>query len=203
VIGTKTVRRATAVVAIAAVLALPMGLAPAMAEPDYPPSFYKISAESSTARLGQSLDFSAQTFAKRSTVSVDVTVDGDSVDSGSTTANRDGVAKTSVTFNTLGVNTVTMSGTSDRGEALSLSADITVTEAGGGDVAPVPGDDDGNGGSSDGGSASGGDNAGGVPFLGGGLPRTGGEIAATALVAAALVGLGALLVTFTRRRRTS
>ena len=40
-IGTKT-RRGMAFVAIAAVLFMPLGLAPAHADPDYPPSFYKI-----------------------------------------------------------------------------------------------------------------------------------------------------------------
>ena len=202
VIGTKTVRRGMALVAIAAVLALPMSLAPAYAEPDYPPVFYKISAESFSARVGQSLDFTAQTFASGSRVSVDVTVDDENVSSGSASANGRGIAKTSVTFTTVGVNTVTMSGTSDQGDPLALSADITVTEAGDDNVTPVDDNDDCNGGTG-GDDASDGANSGGVPFLGGGLPRTGGEIAATALIAAALVGLGALLVMFTRRRRTS
>ena len=201
-IGTKTVRRGMALVAMAAVLALPMSLAPAHAEPGYPPVFYKISAESFSARVGQTLDFTAQTFASGSRVSVDVTTDGDTVSSGSASANSRGIAKTSVKFTVAGVNTVTMSGTSDQGDPLRLSADISVTEAGD-DVTPVD-DDSGNGGSDGtGDDASDGANSGGVPFLGGGLPRTGGEIAATALIAAALVGLGALLVMFTRRRRTS
>jgi LPXTG-motif cell wall-anchored protein len=167
-----------AVVAAAAVLALPMGLAPAQAEPDYPPVFYKISAESTSARVGQTLKFFAQTFKSGSAVAVDVTVDDANVSSGSATADRKGVASTSVKFTVAGVNTVTMSGTSDQGDPLALSADITVTAAGDDDnVTPV-------------------DN-------GGGLPRTGGEYAATALIAIALVGFGALLVVFTRRRRAS
>ena len=106
------------------------------------------------------------------------------------------LVETSVTFTTEGVNTVTMSGTSDQGDPLSLSADITVS-ADDEQVTPV------GGGGNDGGSAAGGSDAGSVPFLGGGLPRTGGEIAASVLVAAVLLGLGALLVIFTRRRRTS
>ncbi|HEX5017706.1 MAG TPA: LPXTG cell wall anchor domain-containing protein [Actinomycetes bacterium] len=198
-IGTKTVRRGMAVVAAAAVLALPMGL-PAQAEPDYPPSFYKISAEAFNAKVGQSLKFTAQTFKSGSTVAVDVSVGDDAVSSKSATANSKGVASTSVKFTTVGVNTVTMSGTSDQGDPLSLSADVTVTAAGDGDTTPVSDDNSGSG-SDD--STSGGSNAGGVPFFGGGLPRTGAQIAATALIAAALVGLGALLVVFTRRRRTS
>ena len=200
VIGTKTVRRGMALVAMTAVLALPMSLAPAFAEPDYPPVFYKISAESFSARVGQSLDFTAQTFASGSDVAVEVTVEDDDVSSATASANGRGIAKTSVKFTTAGVNTVTMSGTSDQGDPLSLSADITVTE-GGDNVTPVDDNDGGSDGTGD--DASDGANSGGVPFLGGGLPRTGGEIAATALIAAALVGLGALLVMFTRRRRTS
>ena len=96
-------------------------------------------------------------------------------------------------FTVTGVNRVTMSGTSDTGEDLALSADVTVTEAGD-NVVPV-GDDGGN--------ASDDTNAGGVPFIGGGPPRTGGEIAGTVLVAAGLIGAGFLLVVATRRRRTS
>ncbi len=195
------VRRGLAVVAAAAVLALPMGMAPANAEPDYPPSFYQINAESFRAKVGTSVKFTAQTFSSGSDVAVDVSVDGDSVGSGSATANGKGIATTEVTFTVVGVNRVTMSGTSDQGEPLSLSADVTVTEAGDG-VVTAPDDNGDNGGSGD--DATGGDDAaGGVPFLGGGLPRTGGEIAGTLLVAALLLGGGILLVLATRRRRTS
>ncbi|MFL6180399.1 MAG: LPXTG cell wall anchor domain-containing protein [Actinomycetes bacterium] len=203
-IGTKTVRRGLAVFSVAAVLALPMAL-PAQAEPDYPPSFYKISAEAFNARVGQALKFTAQTFKSGSAVAVDVSVAGKSVDSGSAKANAKGLATTSVTFTTVGVNTVTMSGTSDKGDALALHADVTVTADGGDDVTPVTGGSGDNSGGNAAGddTANAGSNAGGVPFLGGGLPRTGGEIAATALIAALLVGLGALLVVFTRRRRTN
>lgn len=195
-IGTKT-RRGMTFLAIAAVLFMPIGLAPAAnAEPDYPPSFYKISAERYTATVGQRIKFTAQTFRSGSAVTVDVTESGaPAADSATVTANRKGIAKATVTFTVEGINTVTMSGTADDGRPLALSADVTVTAK---DVQPV----NGNGGS--GGNASGGnDSAGGIPILGGGLPRTGGEIAGTALVAAALIGLGALLVVFTRRRRTS
>jgi LPXTG-motif cell wall-anchored protein len=203
VIGTKTVRRGFAVVAAAAVLAMPMGLAPAFAEPDYPPSFYKITAEAFNARVGDHLKFSAQTFESGAKVAVDVSVDGASVGSGSATANAKGVASTEVTFTTAGVNRVTMSGTSDQGDPLSLHADVTVTAADE-TVTPVDnngGDNAGNSGGDQ--SNAAGSDASGIPFLGGGLPRTGGDIAATALIAAALVGLGALLVVFTRRRRTN
>jgi LPXTG-motif cell wall-anchored protein len=191
-----------AFVAVAAVLAMPIGMAPANAEPDYPPVFYQISASSFNAKVGGTVKFTAQTFASNSAVDVDVSVDGDSVGSGNATADRKGVANTKVTFTVAGVNTVTMSGTSDTGEELSLSADVTVTAADD-DVTPV--DNDGNGGGT-GGSGDEADDAnagGGVPFLGGGLPRTGGEIAATVLVAVALLGAGFLLVIATRRRRES
>lgn len=206
-IGTKT-RRGLALVVATAVLFLPFGLAPANAEPDYPPSFYRISADSFTVRVGGKITFTAQTFSAKSPVAVDVSADGAAVGSDTVTANRQGIAVATVTFDTEGVNTVTMSGTADTGDALSLSADVTVTGEDDGTVTPVDnGDDDGNGGSGTGSgsdeSTGGSDSAGGVPFLGGGLPRTGGEIAMTALVAAGLVGLGALLVVFTRRRRAS
>ena len=204
VFGTKTLRRGMAFVAVAAVLAMPIGMAPANAEPDYPPVFYQISASSFNAKVGGTVKFTAQTFASSSAVDVDVSVDGDSVGSGAATADRKGVATTKVTFTVAGVNTVTMSGTSDTGEELSLSADVTVTAAD--DVTPpVDNDNDGNGGGG-GGSGDEADDAnagGGVPFLGGGLPRTGGEIAATLLVAVALLGAGFLLVIATRRRRES
>ena len=179
--------------AVAAVLAMPIGMAPANAEPDYPPVFYKISASSFNAKVGQSVTFTAQTFRSGSAVAVDVSVDGASVGSSGASANGKGIATTSVKFTVVGVNRVTMSGTSDTGEDLALSADITVTEAGD-NVVPV-GDDGGN--------ASDDTNAGGVPFIGGGLPRTGGEIAGTVLVAAGLIGAGFLLVVATRRRRAS
>ena len=179
--------------AVAAVLAMPIGMAPANAEPDYPPVFYKISASSFNAKVGQSVTFTAQTFRSGSAVAVDVSVDGASVGSSGASANGKGIARTSVKFTVVGVNRVTMSGTSDTGEDLALSADVTVTEAGD-NVVPV-GDDGGN--------ASDDTNAGGVPFIGGGLPRTGGEIAGTVLVAAGLIGAGFLLVVATRRRRAS
>ena len=175
---------------------MPIGLAPANAEPGpYPPVFYKITASSFNAKVGQSVKFTAQTFRSGSAVAVDVSADGASVGSSGATANGKGIATTSVKFTVVGVNRVTMSGTSDTGEDLALSADVTVTEAGS-DVVPVT--DDGNGG-----NASDDTNAGGVPIIGGGLPRTGGEIAGTLLVGAVLIGAGFLLVVATRRRRAS
>ena len=194
--GTKALR-AMALVAAAAVLAMPIGMAPANAEPDYPPVFHKISASSYYAKVGQSVTFTAQTFGSGSTVAVDVSVGGTSVGSSGASANGKGVATAKVKFSVAGVNTVTMSGRSDTGERLALSADVTVTEATQ-TVVPV---DNANGGS--GGQASDGSNAGGVPFLGGGLPRTGAEIAGTVLVGSLLVALGALILVATRRRRSS
>ncbi len=132
-----------AFVAIAAVLFMPLGLAPAHADPDYPPSFYKITAERYTATIGQRIQFTAQTFRSGSTVTVDVTESGaPSADSATVTANRKGIAKASVTFTVEGINTVTMSGTADDGRPLALAADITVTAE---NVEPV----NGNGGSGD------------------------------------------------------
>jgi LPXTG-motif cell wall-anchored protein len=202
VFGTKTLRRSMSVLAAAAVLAVPLGMAPANAEPDYPPRFYKISANAYTAQIGDTIKLTAQTYRSGSAVAVDVSVDGSSVGTSDAKANSRGVATTSVTFTVVGVNRVTMSGTSDTGEDLSLAADITVT-AESDDVVPVS-----DGGNDDGSGSGSGDEAdsnagGGVPFLGGGLPRTGGEIAGTVLVAAALLGAGFLLVIATRRRRSS
>jgi len=201
VFGTKTLRRSMSVLATAAVLAVPMGMGSANAMPDYPPKFYKISANQYTATIGSSVRLTAQTYRAGSAVAVDVSVDGSSVGTSSAKANSRGIATTSVTFTVAGVNRVTMSGTSDTGEDLSLAADITVTAAKE-DVVPVS--DGGNDGGTGSGSGDNADaNAGGVPFLGGGLPRTGGEIAGTVLVAAVLLGAGFLLVIATRRRRSS
>ena len=203
VLGSKTSRtprRAATFVVAAAVLAMPLGMTAANAEPDYPPKFYKITASAYTAKVGQAVQFTAQTFRSGSAVAVDVSAEGASDASSGAQANGKGIAKTSVTFTVAGVNRVTMSGISDTGEDLALWADVTVTE-GGDDVVPVT--DDGGNGSGDGGNASDDTNAGGVPFLGGGLPRTGAEIAGSVLVAAALIGAGFLLVVATRRRRAS
>ena len=200
VIGTVTLngaalRRVFALVLAVFVLMLPVALPSAHAEPDYPPSFYKISASTFTARVGQSIDFKAQTFEAGSAVSFDVSADGGSVTSGSTNADARGIARQSITFTVVGDNTLTMSGTSDQGRPLTLRASIAVTAA----------DAGGNGG-------NGGDNGGsgdpaadesGVPFLGGGLPRTGGDIALTVLIGAGLLAAGAALVVAARRRSHS
>ena len=187
-----------ALTAAVAVLALPMGMAPANAETNYPPVFYQITATSFNAKVGGSVTFTAQTFSAGSAVDVNVSADGSSVGKSTATANKKGIATSKVTFTVVGVNSVTMSGTSDTGEDLSLTADITVTAAGGNN-----GNNGGNAGNGSGDATDGGDAAGGVPFLGGGLPRTGGEIAGTVLVAAVLIGAGFLLVIATRRRRSS
>ena len=79
------------------------------------------------ARIGDSVTLTAQTYRSGSAVAVDVSDDGSSVGTSNATANSQGVATTSVTFTVEGVNRVTMSGTSDTGDDLSLAADITVT----------------------------------------------------------------------------
>jgi hypothetical protein len=201
VAGTKplrahTVRRVLALLAALAVMMLPVAVPAAMAAPDYPPAFYNISASAFSARVGQSIDFKAQTFKSGSPVSFRVTANGTTVASGSTQADAEGVARQSITFTVVGTNTVTMSGTSDLDAPLSLPATITVTAD--------STDDGGSGGSgNEGGSAAPADPASGVPFFGGGLPRTGGDIALTGLIALALIGGGAALVFATRNRRTS
>ena len=60
---------------------MPIGMAPANAEPDYPPSFYQITATSFNAKVGGTVKFTAQTFDAGSAVAVDVSVDGTSVGS--------------------------------------------------------------------------------------------------------------------------
>jgi LPXTG-motif cell wall-anchored protein len=187
-----TARRLFALIMAVGVLMLPVALPTANAEPDYPPVFYKISADTYMAKVGAKISFKAQTFQANSAVSYDVAAAGASVASGSTSANADGIARKTITFTVEGTNRVTMSGTSDQGEPLSLAVDVTITAAGGGNT----------GGNTGGGSDPQADE-GGVPIFGGGLPRTGGEIALTALIGIALVGGGAALVVATRRRRTS
>jgi len=180
-------RRMFALLLAVAVLLMPVALPLANAEPNYPPTFYKISADSFSTRVGGKIDFKAQTFQAGSTVDFDVAADGSTVTSGSTNADGKGVARQTITFRVAGTNTLTMSGTSDKGQPLTLRADIAVSAA-----------DDGN----DPGATDDTD-SGGVPFLGGGLPRTGGEIALTVLIGLALLGGGAALVAATRRRRIS
>jgi LPXTG-motif cell wall-anchored protein len=193
--GTTTVsaafaRRVFALLLAVAVLMLPVALPIAHAEPDYPPVFYKISANTFTAKVGGHIAFKAQKFVAGSSVRFQVSAAGAFVTGGSTTADSSGIARQTITFTVAGTNRVTMSGTSDKGQPLSLSADVTITAAAGGTST---------------GSGSGDPQAGtgGVPFFGGGLPRTGGDIALTLLIGVALVGGGTALVVATRKRRRS
>ena len=207
VIGTITadgrLRRLFALALALVVLLLPVALPPANAEPDYPASFYKISASSFTARVGTSIDFKAETFASGSAVSYSVTAAGAAVTSGSTTADAKGVARQSITFTVVGANKLTMSGTSDKGSPLTLSANIKVTADDAGNGGTATGDNNPGASSSNGSSDPVTSDSGGVPFFGGGLPRTGGEIALTVLIGLALIGGGAALVVAARNRRTS
>ncbi len=190
-------RRTFALLLAVAVLLTPIALPLANAEPNYPPTFYKISADSFSTRVGGKIDFKAQTFQSGSTVTFDVAADGSTVDSGSTNADGKGVARQTITFKVVGTNTVTMKGTSDKGEPLTLTADIEVRAA-----AADDGNDPGaNGGDNSNSNVNADSDSGGVPFFGGGLPRTGGEIAMTVLIGLALLGGGAALVAATRRRR--
>lgn len=195
-------RRLLAFLAVLAVLLLPVSLPMAHAAPDYPPAFYNISANTFSAKVGQSIEFKAQTFKAGSPVAFRVTADGATVSSGSTSADAKGVANQSITFTVVGTNTVEMSGTSDKDAPLSLRASVTVTadddNAGG-----TGGGDNGGTGGGDNGSAPQAESASGVPFFGGGLPRTGGDIALTGLIALALIGGGVALVFAARNRRTS
>ena len=207
VIGTVTsngaaLRRVFALLLAVAVLMLPVALPQAHAEPDYPPSFYKISATTFSAKVGDTIDFKAQTFKSGSPVTFEVLADGDSVSSADVNADGKGIARQSLTFTVVGQNTVTASGTSDKGTPLSLKATVTVsadTAGNGGNG----GDDNNASGSDDNSSANSADDNSGVPFLGGGLPRTGGDIALTVLIAAGLLGAGTALVIAARKRRTS
>lgn len=227
VVGTSTldagtVRRVLALLAALTVLLLPVALPVANAEPNYPPVFYKISAETFTARVGGKIAFTAQTFKPGTAVDFAVAADGTTVSSGSTSAGADGIAHRTVTFTVAGGNTVTVTGTSDQGSPLSLTANIAVT-AGNGSGGNTGGSDNngtgGNGANGTGNNGTGGspdgsggsnhdpapqaDEASGVPFFGGGLPRTGGDIALTALIGLALLGGGTALVVAGRNRRTN
>ncbi len=191
-------RRTFALLLAVAVLLTPIALPLANAEPNYPPTFYKISADSFSTRVGGKIDFKAQTFQSGSIVTFDVAADGSTVDSGSTDADGKGVARQTITFKVVGTNTVTMKGTSDKGEPLTLTADIEVRAAAAGDGNDPGANGDGN---NSGSNVNADSDSGGVPFFGGGLPRTGGEIALTVLIGLALLGGGAALVAATRRRR--
>jgi len=180
-------RRMFALLLALAVLLLPVALPVASAQTDYPPSFYKISAESFTARVGGKIAFKAQTFQAGSAVDFRVSSAGALVTSGTTTADAAGIARQTITFTVEGKNTVTMSGTSDKGRPLTLSADVTITAAAA--QSGAPGDPQA--------APSG------VPFFGGGLPRTGGDIAMTVLIGLALIGGGIALVVGSRRRRSA
>ena len=180
-----------------AVLAVPAA-GPAWAEPDYPPIFNQISASTFiVARFG-AVTFKAQTFQPGSAVSYRVAAPSGPAASGSSTADAKGIVKQSITFDQIGVNRVTFSGTAAEGGALELVAAVTVTTA----------DNAGNGGQNNGGATDNGGSTtatdtsgGGIPIINGALPRTGGEIASTVLVAGLLFAGGAALIMATRRRR--
>lgn len=192
---------------------LPVALPMAHAEPDYPPSFYKISADTFSGRVGASIAFTGQTFEAGSTVEYAVTAGGATVESGTAQANGSGLARTTITFTVAGTNTVTMTGTADTGKPLPLTAEVQITAAGDDDGSTDGSDNDsgnGNAGGADNGSGNGSgssapqaEESSGVPFFGGGLPRTGGDIALTGVIALALIGGGAALVFATRKRHTA
>src|SRR5262245_17719251 len=100
---------------------LPVASPLANAEPNYPPVFYKISADTFSTRVGGHISFTAQTFKPGSSVTFSVTADGQTVSGGSASANAKGIAYRTITFDTLGANTVTVNGTSDEDAPLQLS----------------------------------------------------------------------------------
>jgi LPXTG-motif cell wall-anchored protein len=181
-----------ALVVALATVALPLA-GPASAEPDYPPKFNKITASSFTVLRTGSITFKAQTFESGSTVDFGVSAAGTDVAGGSAAADAKGVVVQDIRFDVVGTNVVSFSGTSSKGEPLTLSAQITVTDP----AAGGSGDGDGSGDSDDEASSGGG-----IPLIGG-LPRTGGDILLTVVVAGALVGGGALLLAASRRRRSA
>jgi hypothetical protein len=130
---------------------------PASAEPNYPPSFYRISADSYTTHKGGRIGFTAQTFAPGSAVTFKVTVDGAAVATTSTTATGAGLASRALTFNTEGANTVSVSGTSDENAPLQMSTNVTVSAVSpGGSGSNTGGSNTSGNGSNTGGSNSGG-----------------------------------------------
>jgi LPXTG-motif cell wall-anchored protein len=166
----------------------------ASAEPDYPPVFNKITASSFVVPRGGSITFTARTFVAGSNVTFSASAGGKTVVSGSAVANAAGKVVQGITFDVVGTNTVTFSGTSSKGKPLVLGVEVTVTDgsSGGGS-----GDNGGTGGTA---GTDNGTSAGGIPFISG-LPRTGAQIAATVAMGAALLAAGIFLVAATRRRR--
>jgi LPXTG-motif cell wall-anchored protein len=197
VTGFAPVRRIAALTGLLAVT-LAVALVPlagtASAQPDYPPKFNKITADSFVTPRGGTITFTARTFVAGSTVSYSAAAGGTTVVNGTASANAKGIVVRGITFDVVGRNTVTFSGTSSKGQPLSMSVEVTVTDASSG------------GGTGDNGSTGGtagtdnGTSSGGIPFISG-LPRTGAQIAATVAMGAALLAIGVFLVAATRRRR--
>jgi LPXTG-motif cell wall-anchored protein len=185
----------TGMLAVTLAVALVPLAGTASAEPDYPPKFNKISASSFVVTRGGSITFTARTFVAGSDVTFAVVAGGKTVVSGSAAANAAGKVVQRITFDVLGTNTVSFSGTGSNGQPLAMSVDVQVTDASSG------GGGTGNNGSTGGtGGTDNGTSSGGIPFISG-LPRTGAQIAATVALGAALLVAGMFLVAATRRRR--
>ena len=120
-------RRAAAVLAAAVALTAVAAL-PAVAEPNYPPSFTRISADRTIVAPRIAGGFVAQTFAPGSRV--DVSVTGTSAQRTTATANADGVARASLAFAAVGTQTVSFAGVDPAGSPLTLSTKIQVVPAG-------------------------------------------------------------------------
>jgi LPXTG-motif cell wall-anchored protein len=197
VTGSAPVRRIaglTGLLAVTLALALVPLAGTASAKPDYPPVFNKITADSFVTPRGGSITFTARTFVAGATVSYSAAAGGSTVVNGTAPANAKGIVVRGITFDVAGRNTVTFSGTSSKGQPLSMSVEVTVTDTSSGG---------GTGGNGSTGGTAGTDNgtsSGGIPFVSG-LPRTGAQITATVAIGAALLVVGMFLVAATRRRR--
>jgi LPXTG-motif cell wall-anchored protein len=198
VTGFAPVRRIAALTGLLAVtfaVALVPLAGTASAAPDYPPKFNKISASTFVVARGGTITFTARTFVAGSTVTHSVVAGGKTVATGSAAADAAGVVVQKITFDAVGSNTVSFSGTSSKGQPLTMNVVVTVTDGSSGG-----GGGDNSGGTGGTGGTDNGTSSGGIPFIGG-LPRTGAQIGATIAVGAALLGAGMFLVAATRRRR--
>ena len=187
--------RRVALALVGLLIALPASLAVAgvaNAEPNYPPHFNKITTSRSTVCKGGKVVVKAMYFQSFSTVSWQITHNSTVLNSGTVVANKKGRVMIKPTFNTPGLNMITVSGPAKKGGGtLTLTAKVHVTTKRCG----VP---SGSGGSS-GAAVAGAVTDPGDP-AGAGLPVTGAQVALLVLLAGGLLIGGGILLSASRRR---
>ena len=158
--------------------ALIAGTSPASAAPAYPSEPAGVTVSSTEIGAGGSLTARACGFEPGSTVTSTVRINGRSRSGPSGTAGPDGCVTLRFTLVRPGEALLSFSGTGGDGNALVVTARVTVRGSG--------------------------DSSGGTGGTGGGLPRTGGNLTALWAGVALLIAGGALVgVTRTRRSRVS